>query len=394
MTRLAILILVLRAAPLWAAVYHIAPAGDDTAAGTEQAPWQTLQATAAKVNPGDTVLMHGGLYPPGVTLGRSGTAERPITFKPAGDGEVRVWGRLARLDDLHLAPGRQHTCVVDDPGPVLAVTADLTDSRFVCDALTVVETAAEVEAAPGRYCYDARTAKLYVRYRDAGPLDKPSLHVLRDQAGLAVSGAHIIVEGINFSRFSLAGVTVGPAEGSVLRRCKFFYCGYPWGAAVSLYQSQRFTVEDCAIWTVMNGLMIQDCTGCRFLHNSLFRSRAHGFILNHCRDTVIRNNIIYAGGPSGAALYVGEGAAQGLDVDYNCYLDSGSRSIVHWVPLGLSFPTFWDYEAQMVLVDRHSCCGDPKYVSTAPGQEDLRLRPASHCQRGADDGADLGVRWP
>jgi hypothetical protein len=217
--------------------------------------------------------------------------------------------------------------------------------------------------------------------------------VLRDQTGLSVSGAHVIVEGIHFSRFSYAGVVVSSAEGSALRRCKFSHCGYPWGAAVSMYQARGFTTEDCAIWSVMNGLMVQDCNACRFLHNSLFRSRAHGFILNQSRDISIRNNIIYAGGNSGAALYVGADSARGLDVDYNCYLDSGSRWIVHWVPLGLSFPTFWDYRSQMVLVDRRSFCDDPKYVGTSPDQEDLHPRPDSPCKARSDEGTDLGVRW-
>ncbi len=389
----ALLVLLLSVATLRAAVYHVTPTGNDAAAGTELAPWQTLQTAAAKVAPGDTVLMHAGLYPPGASLGRSGTAEQPIIFKPAGDGEVRVWGRLATLKDLQLVPGKPYTYVADDPGPVLAVTADLAASPFVCDALNEVKSADEVAAGPGRYYFDAAAARLYVRYREANPLQEHSLHVLRDQTGLSIGGAHVIVEGIHFSRFSNAGVVVSSAEGSALRRCKFSYCGYPWGAAVSLYRARSFTTEDCAMWTVMNGLMVQDCTACRFVHNSLFRSRAHGFILGQCRDVTIRNNIIYAGGNSGAALYVGADSARGLDVDYNCYLDSGSRLIVHWVPLGLSFPTFWDYRSQMVLVDRHSFCDDPKYVSTSPEQEDLHLRPNSPCRGKADDGTDLGVRW-
>jgi len=388
----ALLVLLLGVGTPRAAVYHVAPAGDDAAAGTEQAPWRTLQTAAAKVVPGDMVLMHAGLYPPGASLSRSGNAGQPIVFKPAGDGEVRVCGCLSKLKDIQLAPGKQYTYVVHDPGPVLAVTADLSTSPSVCDALNDVKSSSEVEAGPWRYYFDAAAAKLYFRYRQANPLREHSLCVLRDQTGLSISGAHVIVEGIHFSRFSYAGVAVGQAEGSVLRHCKFSYCGYPWGAAVSMYQARGFATEDCAIWTVMNGFLIEDCAACRFVHNSLFRTRAHGFIFNQSRDNSIRNSIIYAGGNSGAALYVGADSARGLDIDYNCYLDSGSRSIVSWVPLGLSFPTFWDYHAHMVLVDRHSFCGDPKYVSTVPEQEDLHLRPDSPCKARADDGTDLGVR--
>jgi parallel beta-helix repeat protein len=69
--------------------YYVSPDGSDSNSGSEDAPFQTLQQAANGVEPGDTVLVMDGTYGPsepdgdGLAIGRSGTAERPITFQAA-----------------------------------------------------------------------------------------------------------------------------------------------------------------------------------------------------------------------------------------------------------------------------------------------------------------------
>ena len=46
------------------ALYVVSPYGDDTAAGSYDAPWATLGRAAATIRPGDTVLVRGGTYMP------------------------------------------------------------------------------------------------------------------------------------------------------------------------------------------------------------------------------------------------------------------------------------------------------------------------------------------
>jgi hypothetical protein len=64
--------------------YYVSPDGSDTAAGTEAAPFRTIQKAASLVDAGDTVVVRAGTYA-GFQLGwgfpQSGTATRPITFK-------------------------------------------------------------------------------------------------------------------------------------------------------------------------------------------------------------------------------------------------------------------------------------------------------------------------
>jgi hypothetical protein len=89
------LLTVLLIAPLGAlnaAEFHIAPSGNDANPGTEAKPLATLQAGVNKLQPGDTLIVRGGVYRETVTFPRSGAKEKPITLKPYRDEKVVVTG--------------------------------------------------------------------------------------------------------------------------------------------------------------------------------------------------------------------------------------------------------------------------------------------------------------
>lgn len=71
---------------------HVALTGDDSADGSPEKPLRTIQAAAQQAQPGDSVLVHAGVYRETVTPSNSGTAENPITYQPAGDGVVTISG--------------------------------------------------------------------------------------------------------------------------------------------------------------------------------------------------------------------------------------------------------------------------------------------------------------
>ena len=79
--------------------YYVSPDGSDAAAGTEAAPFRTIQRAASLVDAGDTVV-GAGTYA-GFQLGwdfpQSGTATQPITFK-ADPGAV-IEGRNSETPD-------------------------------------------------------------------------------------------------------------------------------------------------------------------------------------------------------------------------------------------------------------------------------------------------------
>lgn len=86
-----------------ASTFHVAPTGADTAAGSEAAPWQTIQHAADAVTAGDTVVIHAGTYA-GFVVGARGTATAPIRF--VGDGEARITGDATKDGDaVHVEGG-------------------------------------------------------------------------------------------------------------------------------------------------------------------------------------------------------------------------------------------------------------------------------------------------
>jgi parallel beta-helix repeat protein len=79
------------------ATYHVDPAAANAAdsnPGTDAAPWRTIAraAAAAELRPGDTVLVHSGVYREHVELKVSGVPEKPITFSAAPGARVVVKG--------------------------------------------------------------------------------------------------------------------------------------------------------------------------------------------------------------------------------------------------------------------------------------------------------------
>lgn len=76
---------------------HVVPMGGPSAGrgtGTPDDPIRGLAAAQATAEPGDLFLIHRGVYAEGTWMvGRSGTAERPIIYRGAGDGEAIIDGR-------------------------------------------------------------------------------------------------------------------------------------------------------------------------------------------------------------------------------------------------------------------------------------------------------------
>ncbi len=64
------------------AVYYVSTSGSDSNAGTQAAPWRTIQHAATSVKAGDTVNIRAGVYNEAVTPSVSGSAAAgSITFQ-------------------------------------------------------------------------------------------------------------------------------------------------------------------------------------------------------------------------------------------------------------------------------------------------------------------------
>lgn len=66
---------------LRAEILHVSPGGDDAGRGSENVPWRTIQRGVDQLQPGDTLVVHPGIYDEQVKVSRSGTAKERITIR-------------------------------------------------------------------------------------------------------------------------------------------------------------------------------------------------------------------------------------------------------------------------------------------------------------------------
>ena len=72
---------------------HVAPTGSDQADGSELHPFQTISRAARLAQPGDTVVVHAGVYREWVRPRNSGLSDRRrITYTVAAGEHVVVKG--------------------------------------------------------------------------------------------------------------------------------------------------------------------------------------------------------------------------------------------------------------------------------------------------------------
>ncbi len=110
-----------RALPSGPAYYVHAAQGRDDYEGTKPRPWKTIQHALARLKPGDTLLLHGGVYYENVAVRLVGTAEAPITIrcvpgeKAVVDGSYREFFETPKSCWTYIGGGRggTNTGVVD-----------------------------------------------------------------------------------------------------------------------------------------------------------------------------------------------------------------------------------------------------------------------------------------
>ena len=70
--------------------YHVSTRGSDEATGSAQTPFRTLSKAAAALHPGDTCIIHEGIYGEVMVVPRSGEPGRPIRIQAAPGARVVI----------------------------------------------------------------------------------------------------------------------------------------------------------------------------------------------------------------------------------------------------------------------------------------------------------------
>ena len=75
-----------------ASEYHVSPSGLDSNSGTASRPFRTISKAALVMKPGDTCVVHGGVYRETIRPQSSGTPKKPLRFVTAKNESVIVTG--------------------------------------------------------------------------------------------------------------------------------------------------------------------------------------------------------------------------------------------------------------------------------------------------------------
>ena len=268
-------------APADVATWHVAggrPDASDDNPGTAQMPWKTISKAAALLQPGDTVIIHGGTYREYVHPARSGTPAQPITYQGATGEEVVVSG--ADVVTGWVPAGDK--VWKKEPWPYHFPTHPA-DQRLVgrCEQVIIAgrllrQVEQRSEMPEGTFCADTANKVLYVRLPgDADPNAQPVEVSIRP-----------VCFGVGFrseprDTIHVRGLTVRHAANTAQR-----------GALAA--RGDHWLIEDCRVeWTNGSGLSFSgnDTTlrRVRVDHNGQQGLGGHGDGF-HLEDVVLDHN--------------------------------------------------------------------------------------------------------
>lgn len=137
--------------PSLAVERHVAVTGSDQGTGTEMAPFRTISKAVASLEPGDTVVIHKGVYRETVRPASSGTRDLPIRIIAAAGEDVVVSGADAVLGDWEPVGERaRRVALPTHPGQVFVDGLPMMEARWPNAPLAPVMEQLTVRAEAGQ----------------------------------------------------------------------------------------------------------------------------------------------------------------------------------------------------------------------------------------------------
>ena len=156
-----------------ARTYHVAqqhPKASDGNPASADAPWKTVSKAAETMMPGDTAIVHAGIYREHVRPARSGERDRPITYQAATGEQVvltgadvvegwkphkgRIWKKEPWTHRFPIHPSSQ---------PLVGRC-----EQVIADDALLEQVLRPEEMKAGTFCADTEAKALYVWLADGG----------------------------------------------------------------------------------------------------------------------------------------------------------------------------------------------------------------------------------
>jgi hypothetical protein len=220
-----------------ASTWHVSPEALPSVPLNEQ--FRTIQDAAKVAEPGDTVLIHSGVYRETVVVEKSGTPDKPIRFEAAPVSNVVITG-LDPLADWQKENDGEN--VYSTTWPYRFVPSSKTDAypadeyhRLIGRAEQVVQndyvlrqTLQRNDVSAGSFYVDLAAKRLYVSPFGKEDLTAPNQNTQMEGATRSVlwrcKGAYVVVRGIQFryaANRAQQGAIMFGGSGDIAEDCTF-----------------------------------------------------------------------------------------------------------------------------------------------------------------------------
>jgi hypothetical protein len=394
--------------------YYVAPGGNDSASGSKNAPWQTLQRAAKSVRPGDSVLVRPGNYA-GFALGwdgpQNGALNHRITFKAEAGA------------------------VIDRRNPRSPDGINLESCSYVTiEGFTIKNTARNINRAGIRSGGKSEgviirnntvdgcgTWGIFTSFTTNAVIENNTTSNSMKEHGIYVSNSanHPIIRsnrsfgnrmcGIHCNGDQTQGGT-GLIKSALIEKNVIYDNGRKGGSAINLDGAQQSFIQNNLLYdNHSNGISLYKFDGAdgskhnRVINNTIIQAKDARWCINikgGSTDNTLYNNILYHLGSRGAINITGN-SLEGLTSDYNAIVNRFSPDD------GDTFIKL-DRWQSVTGQDRHSFVSTPdslfvnwssknfhlKFGSPAIGAGTSRFSPSSDLDgmpRPMGKGIDLGA---
>jgi hypothetical protein len=221
---------------LSAATYEVAqrnPRANDDGPGTVEQPWKTIAKAADTAQPGDVILLRGGVYRERVVVKTSGSPEAPIRFEAApgehvvltGADRITGWQRVDQGQPVYRAawphrfinwnPSMTHP---DDEYHRVIGRCE----QVIVNGYLLRQVLGTNQLAPGTFFADTSSQALLAWDAAGRDLNKAQVEASVRQEIFRIEGDHVRVRGLRFrhaANMAQRGAVVLAGRHNVMKDC-------------------------------------------------------------------------------------------------------------------------------------------------------------------------------
>ncbi len=197
--------------------FHVSPSGLDVNLGTKEKPFKTFSHAKTKLQPGDTLLVHDGVYAEAnLFAGLKGTEAKPIVIAAAPGAKPVL--------DSSREVAKGHAGWKDEGNGIFSIAVPVFANYAAQDGLrmfpypTLADLRADKQKARRAWFHDAKAKRLYVRTGSGKAPSEHAYNLAQHDYAFYLSGAkNVVIRGLTMRYYGSAAVRLSDgAAGCVL----------------------------------------------------------------------------------------------------------------------------------------------------------------------------------